>query len=592
MPEGKTAGELWAVGVVRVGTRYDRRARLRCSSRFLVVAACCVLQTSFSHLALAAPVGLPGAVQPGHDRALPETQLVPDVDFSVEAPHRSAVPRAVDEIRFKVVGIRVEGATTLNAESFRPLYQGLIGKEVSLGDIFDVADGIEKAYRAAGYLLVRAYVPPQHVNDGIFTIRVVEGFVEGTSVEGGDARTRDLVKAYLDPLVREKPLRGVTIERALLLANDIPGVAATGVLSPSPNVPGAANLVVTVSQPRVSGAVSAMNRGSHFTGTWTVSGTAAYRGIAGADELDASLTWAPPDLNQQLAGQLRYKTAIGNDGLSGSMLGAISHGAPGGTLGAAEIRTDSWALGPRLAYPLVRTRADALTLDGGFTVQEAKVKILGIGISHDKWRVADISLGYSSRDFLTGSFTGTLDIAQGLPILGATPNHSPDLSLAGRTTFTKGTWLVRYIKSFGMPLSLAVTGSGQYSFEPLISGEQILFGGTQIGRGYEPGAITGDSGAGGSLELRYDTRLEQLAIRNLEPYIFVDAAKVWNKARPASAGIPLDDFSIASTGIGLRFWFPYSIYLAVEGARTLHAVPGSDNGKAVSKALVDVAITF
>ncbi len=57
-------------------------------------------------------------------------------------------------------------------------------------------------------------------------------------------------------------------------------------------------------------------------------------------------------------------------------------------------------------------------------------------------------------------------------------------------------------------------------------------------------------------------------------------------------GIPLDDFSIASTGVGLRFWLPYSVYLAVEGARTLRAVPGSDNGKAVSKALVDIAITF
>ncbi len=64
-----------------------------------------------------------------------------------------------------------------------------------------------------------------------------------------------------------------------------------------------------------------MNRGSRFTGIWTVRRTAAYRGIAGADELDAALTWAPPDLHRQLAGQLRYNTAIGDDGLTGSLLG-------------------------------------------------------------------------------------------------------------------------------------------------------------------------------------------------------------------------------------------------------------------------------
>ncbi|HVP85601.1 MAG TPA: ShlB/FhaC/HecB family hemolysin secretion/activation protein [Rhizomicrobium sp.] len=543
-------------------------------------------------VALAAPVNLPGAVQPGHERTLPQPQEIPDIDFSVEAPHRSAVPRAVDEIRFKVLGIKIEGAQSIKPESFRPLYEPLIGKEVSLRDVFDVADGIEKQYRAAGYLLVRAYVPPQHVNDGIFTIRVVEGFVESTSVDGGNGPTRDLVKNYLDPIVHQKPLRSETIEHALLLANNIPGVTATGVLSPSPNVPGAANLTVTVTQPTISGSLATMNRGSQYTGVWTVSGAAAYRGIVNADELDTAFTWAPFDFHKQVAGQVRYVTQLNDDGLAGTFLGAVSHGAPGGSLGPIEVRTDSWAIGPRLSYPLKRSRSDTLTIDGGITIQDASVDILGIGISHDKWRVADISLAYSSRDFLAGNFAGTFDVAEGLPILGATPNHSPNLSIGGQTTFTKASWQARYSKSVGSNFSVGLSSTGQYSFAPLLTGEQVLFGGTQIGRGYEPGAISGDSGLGGSVELRYDTRLTDLAIKSLEPYAFFDTAKVWNKDRPASLGLPLSDYAIASTGIGLRFWFPYSIYLAVEGARTLHPVPGSDNGKAVNKALLDLAIAF
>jgi hemolysin activation/secretion protein len=325
---------------------------------------------------------------------------------------------------------------------------------------------------------------------------------------------------------------------------------------------------------------------------WIVSGAAAYRGLLGPDELNAAVTMAPFDLHKQLAGQLRYVSAIGDDGLAGTLLGAISHGAPGGSLGPAEIRTDSWAVGPRLSYPLVRSRSDTLTLDGGVTFQDAKVEILGIGISHDTWRVADISLGYASRDFLAGNFSGTVDVSQGLPILGASPNHSPDLSLAGRTVFTKATWNGRYSKALGSNVSFGLASNAQYSFQPLITGEQILFGGTQIGRGYEPGAISGDSGLGGSFELRYDTRLTDIAAKNFEPYIFFDVAKVWNRDRPPTAGLPLENTSIQSTGAGLRFWFPYNIYLAVEGARTLRAVPGSDNGKKVSKALIDLAIAF
>jgi hemolysin activation/secretion protein len=555
-----------------------------------ILAACCF--TSISTLAAPPPIDLPGAVQPGHDRPLPQPEAPPNFDFSVETPHRSPVPRAVDEIHFKLADIRIVGATSLSPDSFRPLYAGLIGKDVSLANIYDVADAIENEYRAAGYLLVRAYVPPQHVKDGIFTIKVVEGFVESTSVQGGDAATQRQVKAYLEPLLREHPLRLTTIERALLLSNDIPGVAATGVLRPSPSVAGASDLIVTITAPPLTGSLSATNRGSHFSGVWTVTGTAAYAGIFGGDELDASVTTTPGNLRQQDAGQLRYRTEIGDDGLMGTLLGAVTHGVPGGSLGAADIRTDSWAVGPRLTYPLIRTRADTVTLDGGFTVQSANVDILGVGINHDQWRVLDMSVSYASNNFLAGVFSSAFDVAQGLPILGATPNHSPELSLDGRTAFTKATALLHYTNNLEAPFSFAIAASGQYAFEPMITGEQILFGGTQIGRGYDPGAITGDSGAGGSFEVRYDTRVDQFAIQNLQPYAFFDAAKVWNMARPAAAGIPLNDYEIASTGAGLRFWFPYNIYVDLEGARTLRAVPGSDGGKETTKFLVDVAITF
>jgi hemolysin activation/secretion protein len=555
-----------------------------------------VLAAFGSMPALAAPpVNLPGAVQPGHDRPLPQPEApIPNFDFSVEAPHRSPVPRAVDEIKFKLVDIRIEGTKTLPASQFRPLYQNLIGREISLANIFDVADGIEKAYRSAGYLLVRAYVPPQHVSDGIFTIQVVEGFVESTSVEGADPRTQSIVKGYLAPVLNERPLRLASVERALLMSNDVPGIAATGVLRPAPNVPGASDLVVTVTQPDISGSLSANNRGSHFSGIWTVTGTAQYNGILGGDELDASLTMAPHSLQQQISGQMRYRTVLGDDGLIGSMIGAISHGAPSGSIGAAEIRTDSWAVGPRLTYPFIRTRDESLSIDGGFTVQSAKVKILGAPVSHDNWRVLDVGLTYSSSSLLSGSFSSTVDVAQGLPIFGASDNHSPNLSLFGRSVFTKVTGLARYTNTSLLPsqFSFSITGTGQYAANPLITGEQILFGGTQIGRGYDPGAITGDSGIGGDFELRYDTRYTDWNIRGIEPYAFFDAAKVWNRNRPPAAGIPLDDYSVASTGVGVRFWLPYNIYVDLEAARTLDAVPGSDNGKRATKFLTDIAITF
>jgi len=545
---------------------------------------------SWAGASYAAPVQVPGAVQPGHERTLPQAPPAPNFDFSVEAPQRSPVPRAVDEIHFTLNDIHIEGAATIPAASFRPLYQGLIGKDVTLSNILDVADHIEQAYRDAGYLLVRAYVPPQHVRDGVFTIHVVEGFVATVSVQGGDAAVRQQIKRYLKPLLYEKPLRLASIERALLLSNDLPGVAATGVLRPSPDVPGASDLVVTAAQPTVSGGLAANNRGSHFSGVWTVTGNAAYNSIFGDDQLAMSVT-AAPDALKQIGGQLRYTTAIGDDGLIGSLIGAYTHGRT--SLSGVELKTDSWAAGPRLSYPVIRTRDETLALDGGFTVQDAKSAIFGGNLSHDQWRVADLALTYSNNEFLGGTSTGTLDVAQGLPILGATRDGSSDLSRKGGTTdFTKLTGVFHWTEPLIAPVSLALAAQGQYAFEPMIIGEQIQFGGTQIGRGYDPGAITGDHGVGGSAELRFDQPIPDWSIKDLQPYAFVDAARTWYIQRGSAIDPSLKDQSIVSTGGGLRFWFPYDIYADVEVARMLDAVVGSDNGKRETKVLADVAVNF
>src|SRR5471032_1595702 len=153
-------------------------------------------------LSLVAPADaqvVPGTIPPGHDRPGPAIPTQPDFDFSIIAPHRSPVPRAVDEVHFKLTDIKIDGAVTIPPAQFRPLYEQLLGKDVTLGDILTVAEKIESQYRAEGYLLVRAYVPPQRVSDGVFTINVVEGYIAELSVQGGDEETRPLIKNYLEP---------------------------------------------------------------------------------------------------------------------------------------------------------------------------------------------------------------------------------------------------------------------------------------------------------------------------------------------------------------------------------------------------------
>jgi hemolysin activation/secretion protein len=536
---------------------------------------------------------LPGAVEPGRDRPGPAAPTNPDFDFNIVTPHRSAVPRAVDEVHFKLTDIKITGATTIPADRFRDLYAGLIGKDITLADILNVADKIEAVYRSQGYLLVRAYVPPQRVRDGVFNINVVEGYLSGVAVQGGNRDTQRLVRGYLSDASRERPLELPAIERGLLLTNDIPGVTASGVLKASPDTPGASDLVVDVDQAPVTGGLAVDNRGSHYSGLWTVYADAEFNGLFGADQLALSLNSSPDSL-RQAEGSLHYKRVLTDDGLTGSVFGTITHGEPGLVLSAAGIATDSWAAGVRLSYPLIRSRAETLTLEGGFTAQDARVELPGTpDISHDRWRVIDFGGSYLRADSW-GVWTTTFDAAQGLDVLDASPNNGHELSrVEGDPDFTKFTGSSRLVLPLFDAFSTALTAQGQYALNRLIAGEQIAFGGTQLGRGYDPGAITGDNGVGGAAELRYDFRFADSYLKALEPYVYTDGAQTWylQNATPIPKST-LKDESLLSIGGGVRFWLPYNVTGAIEGAQMLRATPGSDLGRKATKVLLDLSVRF
>jgi len=532
-------------------------------------------------------------IPPGRNRAVPTVPNQPDFDFSIVAPHRSPVPRAVDEVHFTLSDVKIEGAVTIPASQFRDLYAPLLGKDITLADILNIADKIEARYRAQGYLLVRAFVPPQRVKDGVFTINVVEGYLASVTVQGADSSTRSLIGEYLASARDARPLTLSTMERGLLLANDIPGVVATGVLRPAPDTPGASDLVVDTSQPWIAGGIAVDNRGSRFSGLWTINADAEINSIFGGDQLAGTVTLSPSSIDQ-VAGQLRYRRAIGGDGLVVSLIGSITHGQPGSTLTAFNVLTDSWAVGPRLTYPLIRSRAETLILDGGFTVQDARVGLLGTGFSHDKWRVLDIGGSYQRANVLGGTWTSTFDVAQGIPGLDASPNGSKQLSRAGGfTDFTKLTGFTRLAVPLVGNFGVVLTAQGQFAFVPLITGEQITFGGTQIGRGYDPGGITGDNGLGGSVEFHYDFRFTNSVVHALQPYAFVDGANTWyiHRCEPDPSACLLNQ-SIASGGGGLRAWFPYNLTASAEVAQTLNRVVGSDGDKRATKILVDLAVRF
>ena len=77
------------------------------------------------------------------------------------APSRRRAPRSS---MVTVRGVRITGSTIYSAEDLEPLYRDLVGREVPVTAIYDIAQRITAKYGGDGYVLSRAIVPPQELS--------------------------------------------------------------------------------------------------------------------------------------------------------------------------------------------------------------------------------------------------------------------------------------------------------------------------------------------------------------------------------------------------------------------------------------------
>jgi len=577
-------------------TRTERAALMRPGRVAVIAVAVAELGLAAGAAAQVSPTPFPGQPEPGRNTPAPAPPPPPQFEFSIPSPRRGPVPRAVDEIEFQVSDIKVAGATAFPPAAFRPLIEPLVGKTAKLSDIIAVADKIEAMYRAHGYVLTRAFVPPQTVSNGVFQIKVVEGYVKAAAVTGGDELTRRTVESYVAPVVAERPAQLDALERGLLIANDLPGTKASGLLRPSPTEPGASDLLVTLDEVPWQATVYADNRGSSSTGIWTVGTQLVMNSlpeIGGQFLFDASAT---PHFQQRNLFQARYTRPVGDDGAIASLAGILAHGVPS----SGALVSDSYAITPRLTYPLIVTRPLRLSLEGGLAIQAAKLALPAVAcdFSDDHWRTVDGAVTVQNRGLIGTSNTGvTLGLTQGIPAFGAS-SSAPCGTSTKPLDFTKLTGVVQHDQPLVGPLSANFRALAQYGFDKLIVGEQISFGGSGIGRGYDPAALAADGGFGLANELRYTTHLPEYYVDTMQFYGFFDIARTWNNHDGPTLSTPgvANRQSLASIGFGVRVSLLQMVSSGIEFAHQLKGVPNnggpSSSGKAGSRILFNVAITY
>lgn len=550
----------------------------------LAVVATAVAQTP--------PLRLPGAAEPGRrERPTPPLPDAPsELQWIIDLPAGVEPPEALAEETMTLDDIALTGVTAYRRADLLDLFDRYLGTEITLGEFYAIARAIQARYQADGYLLSFTYVPPQTVEDGVFTIAVVEGYIDKLIVEDANQALKRTLERVLAPTTRSQPLRSDVLERSLLLANDLPGIRVTGVLQPSEGVRGAAELVVKVAHDATDGTLVVDNRGSEFTGPWRANGRFSLNSFLGRGEqlsVDALVT---ADTRELKAFGLDYSQPVGADGLRVAAGVGYNVSEPGFTLDQFDVETTSLSANLDATYPLIRSRDRTLTLGAGLAFLNTEVDLLGGDFSRDRIRTLNAVLNYSQSGLLGGNSGLTLRFTQGLPVLAATDPDKDTTSRAdAEPTFNRLNLDVVHAQPLPGRFSLLVSASGQYAASPLPAAEEFALGGERFGRAYNPAEITGERGIALSLEMGYDYNPKYELLERVRPYVFYDFGKSWDESSSSSAGLAQ---SLASAGLGVRMNLAYGATLDFEYAHPLTRTPSNQSGDKDGRFFVFIGFHF
>jgi hemolysin activation/secretion protein len=517
------------------------------SRRIALGAGLCLVAATAAPAQTLAPGADPGRIekrfeQPRLPQSVPEP-LAPEID-------RQLPPEQSDKIRFVLTGIDIDGATVFTAEQLSAPHAGLIGREVSLTDIYRLADEITAKYRNDGYILSKAIVPPQRISQGKASIRIVEGYINEVLVEGEANGRADLFREMGEQIKQSRPLNNDVLERYALLANDLPGVKARAVLRPSQSVPGASDVVFVVEHKYIDLTASFDNRGTKTSGPREYTLGAGINSILGLYE-KTTVNWVNTTEEKELRYlSVQHDEVLTAEGTKLTLSGNRSRGEPGESLRDLELRSRNVTLSASLSHPIIRTRAENLSLSGGITSRDSLSEQLGQTSYSDHTRSLRLGGSYDFSDGWDGVTLFALDLYQGVEGLGATRNESDFKSRArGRADFTKVTLDVSRTQQLGGGFSVLGALTGQYAATALLSAEEFGYGGAQFGRAYDSSEITGDNGAAAKLELQYTDQVEDVGLTFYQPFVFYDFGITHDRD-------PINQEATrtgASAGVGLRF---------------------------------------
>ena len=469
--------------------------------------------------------------------------------------------------------IIIEGNTVIDTETLNKVIAPFKDRELTLEEMSELTDLLTMTYQEKGYILARAYLPEQEIQDGILKITIAEGKIGKIKVSGYTHYNADVIKRYFEQQQKLGVIKESLLEKGLLLSTDLPNVKTTVVLKQGEK-PGEVDVVLDTKDTSsvtfgVDMSIDYNNFGSDTVGAdrfgLTLGITDHYwgsrfdlRAVSGTilkDSLLGSLKWTVPINSYGSKIRLGY---LHSNYVVGQAFADL------GLEGRTEFYTASFS------HPLMKKKNKNLNFNFGWTDKFTKNIILQQPRSLDQEDVYNVTLDYDSLDRFLGKNIASLSYNWGK----VDRDEKLATSRANTEDQSFDKWvlnLARIQKVYGYT-NIMLRGFAQITDKRLLTIEQVGLGGYGSVRGYAPALFLGDEGYTVSAELMFAPPF--LAEKNLfgqrvsqlvQFALFADHGQVWNVN--AEENDEVSDYHLTGYGGGFRLyykdWFTFKYDLGI-----------------------------
>jgi hemolysin activation/secretion protein len=474
------------------------------------------------------------------------------------SPCPLADPRYAD-VKVTISDVQFNGLKGATPEEMRAAWSPFAGAEQPVAVLCEIRDAAATILREKGYLAA-VQVPTQRIENGVIRMETLYARITTIRARGQTSGAEAKLAAYLGKLTEDEYFDRDRAERYLLLARDLPGYNVQLTLKPAGTGPGELVGEVSVLHRPYSLDVTVQNLAAQATGRWGGQVRGQLFGLTGLGDVTTVSLYSTADFKEQKILNVAHSFRPGAEGLTIDGQFTYAWTKPdigaGGVVPDLKAKTLFWTVDAR--YPVIRRQSSNLWAAVGFDFVDQKVDFFG-PLTRDKLRVLWLRADWDAIDLTSRRpawrASAFAEVRRGLGIFDASdgcdglcaPGEAPPSRIDGDSTATVLRAGGQAELALGKDFAIAVSPRLQYALDALLSFEEFTAGNYTIGRGYDPATLAGDSGVGITAELRGPRLLPMKQSKlTLQPFLFGDAAWVWNKHDGAGAE------HLTSAGGGVR----------------------------------------